>query len=146
MRITTGISPAACRADSYTLNQYSTLSGRSCRSSPSIGGFRFFSERFSAFLILLLLKTPENEGMLEGSEPIPCRLFGRLPGPGAIAVRRAESQVGGLASTKERLERTVADTANLANLLGKRLYAAICQNRHWQNWQDIGKPFVRCQI
>src|SRR6516162_3227857 len=39
--------------------------GRSCRSSPSIGGFRFFSERFSAFLILLLLKTPENEGMLE---------------------------------------------------------------------------------
>src|SRR6516162_9259127 len=80
MRTTIGISSAASRADSYTVNQYSTLSGRSCRSSPSIGGFRFFSERFSAFLILLLLKTPENEGMLEPA----VRIF---VGPKIVALR-----------------------------------------------------------
>src|SRR6516165_4265690 len=59
------VGPTSNVGTAVTVNQYSTLSGRSCRSSPSIGRFRFFSERFSAFLILLLLKTPENEGMLE---------------------------------------------------------------------------------
>jgi hypothetical protein len=54
------VPPPRDRAASYTVNQYSILSSRSWRSSPSIGGSRFFSERFSAFLILLLLKTSEK--------------------------------------------------------------------------------------
>jgi len=60
-----GIPRRVTGADSYSFTQYSRLSWQSGAYSQSIGRFRFFSERFSAFLILLLLWVRKNEGMLE---------------------------------------------------------------------------------
>src|SRR5215467_8288955 len=51
--------------DSYSSNLYSTFSHTPPACTRFISSFRFFSERFSALLILLLRGTAKNEGIPE---------------------------------------------------------------------------------
>src|SRR6516162_3365225 len=51
--------------DSYSSNLYSTFSHTPYACVHFIGSFRFFSEKFSALLILLLHGTAKNEGIPE---------------------------------------------------------------------------------
>jgi hypothetical protein len=51
--------------DSYSSNLYSTFSRTPPARARFIGSFRFFSEKCSALLILLLRGTAKNEGIPE---------------------------------------------------------------------------------